>query len=63
MKAIPAVFVNGKVFFEFAWPECEGPVGVMVIFPPERELLTREEILAWLEEDASGVLAPEEVIG
>ena len=48
MKAITALYQNGKVFFPFTHPECEGPVSVLVIFPDPQEEDPLEE---WESED------------
>lgn len=33
MRAVPAIFDNGRIFFSFCLPHYEGPVSVLVIFP------------------------------
>jgi len=33
MRAVPALYQDGRVFFHFDYPEYEGPVSVLVIFP------------------------------
>ena len=33
MRALPAIYENGRVTFQFTYPEYEGPVSVLVIFP------------------------------
>ena len=43
MRAIQAIFEDGRVFFPFHYPEFEGPVSVLVIFPGYEELLETEE--------------------
>jgi len=48
MKAIPAIYEHGKIFFQFSYPDTEGPVTVLVIFPPEVEEVDLEEELTWI---------------
>ena len=37
MKAIPAIYEGGRIFFPLHHPDYEGPVRVMVIFPQAEE--------------------------
>ena len=52
MRAMHAIYENGRVTFSFMYPDYDGPVGVLVVFPdqeyepedadlgePERELV------------------------
>ena len=50
MRAIPAIYENGRVFFQYTYPDAEGPVAVLVIFPAEIEPIDLEEELAWINE-------------
>lgn len=45
MKAVKALYEDGRVFFPFHAPEFEGPLAVLVIFPgeePEEDTQTQE---------------------
>ncbi len=45
MRAVTAIFEDGKIHFPFDYPDREGPVLVLVIFPDEmpEALLPSEE--------------------
>jgi len=43
MRAIHAIFDRGQVDFVFDYPEMEGPVPVLVIFPDDRDELPPDE--------------------
>lgn len=65
MKAMQAIYQDGKVFFPFTFPETEGPVQVLVIFPQDEDpmaedLLTSEddEPLALLARESATSLPP-----
>jgi len=49
MKALPAIYEGGRVTFPFHYPDFEGPVHIMVIFPSEEEDL--EELGEELADD------------
>ena len=37
MRALPAIYEQGRIMFPFDFPEYEGPVSVLVVFPSELE--------------------------
>ena len=37
MRAVPAIYDDGRVSFSFHYPNYEGPVAIIVIFPDERD--------------------------
>ena len=50
MKAVNALYEHGSVWFLYSRPEVEGPVPVMVVFPPEVE----DDLEAWDDQMADG---------
>lgn len=44
MRAVAAIYECGKVHFQFEYPNTEGPVAVLVIFPDDtRDGMSYEE--------------------
>ena len=37
MRAIHAIYENGRVQFSFSYPDYQGPVSILVIFPDMEE--------------------------
>ena len=54
MRAIPAVYIDGKVDFTFSYPNYEGPVRILVIFPTERDEPPVEEDMEEVEMELAG---------
>ena len=63
MRAVEAIYWDGRVYFEFNRPPRDGPVSVLVIFPPEPECF--EEGREWVDDEpeTSASLARREGIG
>ncbi len=47
MKALQAIYQNGQIDFLFTFPETQGPVNILVIFPEQDIPEQEEDPLFW----------------